>query len=863
MDNLSKLRFWAKTTPTSDPGVDVFHHTRNVGYVARLLAEARRESLDRFRITPSEAAVMAAMHDVGKISQGFQAKCKVWLTQSGLEHQARSERWAELCEPYHDKVSQFSVARLLRARGFSPESADWWAVAPGSHHGHLHDPLSLRQERNGMRTDGWEVERQRVAEKLIEAFGEPPAGEIDDRSPALWWLAGLTTVADWIGSDERFFPTDCNPTEDQARAWAHDALDAIGFLRPEVIPGRSFEQLFNLRGADDHPCKPNDLQLAAYRVIQEPGVYVIEAPMGMGKTEAALWVAYRLLCEGNATGIYFALPTQVTSNRIQVRVADFVTNMCGNAESVRLIHANSWLTDTVFQPRFAHTLNRTESDADARFGRDWFASAKRALLAPFGVGTVDQALLSVVAAKHFFVRRFGLAGKVVVVDEVHSYDVYTGTLIRCLCEELLALGCTVILLSATLIAERRDKLIRRDTANSVEPTKEPYPLITGFAEPDRPIPPTPALAPEPKTVHLSFKAAEEALDRAWLAACDEASILWICDTVGEAQRTYERLLRRRGDDGPDVALLHSRFPYFRREALEDLWMKRLGKGNPDRRGCVLVSTQVVEQSVDVDADLLITELAPTDMLLQRIGRLWRHPRTKRTLPRAECWILAEADSLASYRDWSAQLIKRRLKPKGNVYAPYVLLRSWEVWTDRSSITLPSDIRGLIESTYCERDDEPAGWQTLYGEIKGVEYAEDRLATRSSNIWQVTLNDEEGKQTRLNDQPTVSLVLARTFDGKHASLLDGSAIELTGEEFDLSVARALHRNLVRTPKWVFERFESEQATRRYVRGNQNVAVVGEDGTITLDGLKPEVALRYRADLGVAIQRRRGEDDEFGI
>lgn len=860
MDDLSKLHFWAKTTPAGDPGIDVFHHTRNVGYVARLLAEARGQSLDRFRLSATEVSVMAALHDIGKISQGFQAKCEAWLRQSPLAQQARLERWIDLYEPFHDKVSQFSVARLLQSKGLSPESADWWAVAVGAHHGHLHDPSRLRQGHLGMKVDDWEVERQRVAARLIEALGEPPLTNIVYHSPELWWLAGLTTIADWIGSDERFFPTDCHPTEKQAQAWARDALESIGFSKPEVIPDLSFEQLFDLRGADGCSCEPNELQLTAYRTIGEPGLYVIEAPMGMGKTEAALWVTYRLLCKGKATGLYFALPTQVTSNRIQLRVGDFVGRMCMNAERVRLIHANSWLIDST-QPRLVPTHKRSKDDSDARSGRDWFASAKRALIAPFGVGTVDQALLSIVAARHFFVRRFALAGKVVVIDEVHSYDVYTGTLVRRLCEELLSLGCTVILLSATLIQGRRNKLLRNIASSDA--AMEPYPLITGFVESGDAIPPMPAQAPEPKTVHISFVIGEEALEQGWKAACNGACVLWICDTVGEAQRKYECFLQKRGDTGPNVGLLHSRFPFFRRNTLEDHWMRVLGKGNTDRRGCLLMATQVVEQSVDLDADLMITELAPTDMLLQRMGRLWRHPRGSRPVERPEFWILAEADSLESYAGWSATEIKRRLKPKGNVYAPYVLLRSWEVWRGRDSLILPTDVRGLLEATYCERDDEPEGWQRLFEDIEGTDFAERQLALRNTNIWQVTLADEEGKQTRLNDQPTVSLVLARDFDGHSGVLLDGSAIELTDEEFDIRVARALHCNLVRVPKWVFDRFESLQSIKRYVRGDRVVSEVGEDGVIGLAGLKAELVLRYRDDLGVVIERKAGEDDEFGI
>jgi CRISPR-associated endonuclease/helicase Cas3 len=134
--------------------------------------------------------------------------------------------------------------------------------------------------------------------------------------------------------------------------------------------------------------------------------------MGCGKTEAALAAAYQLIAAGKAAGLYFALPTQVTSNRIHLRVQPFVERISLHPAEVRLAHGASWLAET--KPPVE--LRPASSDIDAlehvRAGRSWFAFAKRALLAPFGVGTIDQALLGIVAAKHFFVRQFGLAGKV-------------------------------------------------------------------------------------------------------------------------------------------------------------------------------------------------------------------------------------------------------------------------------------------------------------------------------------------------------------------------------------------------------------------------------------------------------------------
>jgi len=543
---------------------------------------------------------------------------------------------------------------------------------------------------------------------------------------------------------------------------------------PKIRSGLSFEELF--------PFPPNHLQQIVVDYIRRPGIYAIEAPMGMGKTEAALACAYQLLCCGAATGIYFALPTQATSNRIYLRLADFVQRICPDAPPTKLIHSNSWLMDNLVHLKPASTFNDVN---DARQGRDWFASAKRALLAPFGVGTVDQALLSVVAAKHFFVRRFALAGKVVIVDEVHSYDVYTGSLIGTLCAELERLGCTVILLSATLTRARRTTFVEPGVYPNGDEVLEPYPLISGRTTDGQTLPTAPADGPHQKTVFLNFveedKAAREALNRAGKGAC----VLWVCNTVARAQQTF-RHLHVLGAENVQMGLLHARFPYYRRMELEENWMSALGKDGVRPLGCILVSTQIVEQSVDLDADLIITDLAPTDMLLQRMGRLWRHERGNRSMDKPEYHIIREKESLEELRRLSAPAIKEVLGTKARVYAPYVLLRSLEVWAGRKRLMLPNEVRKMLKKTYADRDKLPESWLQLRNEIEGEGYAKRMKADMAANMFNTALPDEEGVQTRLNEIPMVSLVLVRQFDGHSITLMNGESCWLKSDEFQIDV-----------------------------------------------------------------------------
>jgi CRISPR-associated endonuclease/helicase Cas3 len=312
--------------------------------------------------------------------------------------------------------------------------------------------------------------------------------------------------------------------------------------------------------------RPNSLQTTTLELVREPGVYVVEGPMGYGKTEAALAAAYRLMSDGKANGLYFALPTQITSNRIHLRVKPFVERICGDSATVRLTHSSSWMVENEPMPILrAASPKDPEAEDNARSARSWFASSKRALLAPFGVGTIDQALLGIVASKHFFVRQFGLAGKVVILDEVHTYDVYTGTLITVLIKRLRALQCTVLVLSATLTEKRRRELLELPEDRSLG---RAYPMVSGVGaslveqgcEP-----------PPPKTIRISSVSraipAQEVLKRASRGEC----LLWIRNTVDEAQETYQSLRDASGGAGPSLALLHSRFPFFRRAELEDFW----------------------------------------------------------------------------------------------------------------------------------------------------------------------------------------------------------------------------------------------------------------------------------------------------
>jgi len=865
---------WAKTTADDQPGISVRDHCLNVGCVAERLLALLPPQLHK--LIPPGAATLAALHDIGKVSPGFQQKCMAWLVDHNLAESAKKQNWS-LCETHHGKVTAFALWQHFRAKW----GGDQWervAHCVGAHHGTLFGKIFAKPPKNDP-TDWASQARRKLLMELEQLLGKLPKESSELAESALWHLAGLISVADWIGSDERFFsPAACDQQRSlrAARADARRAVAALGWGVYRVQPWLTFTNLFGFE-------KPSDIQSRAAALAEPPAVALIEASMGTGKTEAALALAYRVIESGAAKGLYFALPTQVTSNRIHLRVREFLKRATAERAFLRLAHANSWLRDdscAVISPA-------GHEDKTPAVARDWFASAKRALLAPYGVGTIDQALFGVVAAKHFFVRRFALAGKVVVLDEVHSYDLYTGTLVDHLVRRLRELGATVVVLSATLTAQRKRELLGLPEGT---PLNDHYPLLSvlpkaGGVLAQLEIKPERSREVAVRCVKFEEgEAAAECLRRAERGEC----VLWIRNTVAEAQAAFRRLRSDRCGEETVIALLHSRFPLFRREKLERLWLNRLGK-NPRRRprGCVLVATQVVEQSVDIDGDFLLTDLAPTDMLLQRIGRLWRHqerPQMAARRPataRREVWV----NCPPLQKDADARALKRALGKSARVYAPYVLLRSLAEWrkvAERSVLVLPKDIRPLLEATYDKpASDEPSSWAGLRQELKEERERLQERANAVTRVWSMEeLDDEEGVQTRWSKLETGWLLLVR----RAAKRGDDLELEpLHGQPFtvrrrrrnrqavrrrdrNIDAAKRIHHNLARMDAWLIREGREcvPEALEGYVRGPFALGIVkgGHNGPIHWPGQNQPSRLFYDEDLGIEIQpsRRRAPISE---
>jgi CRISPR-associated endonuclease/helicase Cas3 len=772
----------------------------------------------REALFPYGSELIAAAHDVGKVSPTFQKR----IAQSlGIELSGFDAVNSDLEQNWmgHPGVSKAATQGI---GPFIPEIL-------GRHHGSSPALGLYRANCEVFGGDAWQERREELIVALKKRLHSDWPHVRDEIHASV--LSGLTTVADWIGSGPYF--------EQPGVSWeplVNQALDRAGFIRPRVRRGLSFRDIFQFA--------PRPIQSRLADACRQPGVYILEAPMGLGKTEAALYAAYKALESDRAGGIYFALPTQLTSNKIFDRVNLFLDKILEPEQANRrslLVHGS------------ARLLEEAELGEDGGPGGSWFNSTKRGLLAPFAVGTVDQALMAVMNVRHGFVRTFGLAGKVVILDEVHSYDGYTGTLLDNLVNALVEIRCTVIILSATLTRERRSLLLGGEPSQ-----EERYPLVT--ACPREGVPQTVATDP-PEDVEVALRFVsdnERAMDEALSRAEDGQQVLWVENTVLEAQERYKTLASRSHDCGVDCGLLHSRFIKADRQRNERLWVGLYGPGGKTTRasrGRILIGTQVVEQSLDIDADFLVTRLCPTDMLLQRMGRLWRHENDRPSSARNEAWILSSSRE-ATIADPETALGTSRF-----VYSPYVLCRTLETWVNKESVSIPSQIRNLLETTYEERGETGvlAGFkhdlETRRQKLRG-------LALVGVSRGGVTL--PERAATRYSEMDTVEILLLRHLRKQGADTVvtftDDDVLTLPDHPWTRGMpewrkaAVALQLHTVTVSESVAPPAISDQSlgwlkNYVYLEDNFRVAIVQDDGAISpLLGERGQLNAVYDSEIG---------------
>ena len=810
---------WDQCLAKSDPPKSVLRHSLECGAVYEALLKA--EGLPEDLIGP-DTALFALGHDCGKISPHFQANIGR-LQYPSFRLQSKEKR--------HEVISEAAMEDFLGLR------RDAAAKIAGWHHGKHKDP---GDPADSLRFGGpaWQEQRRAFLER-IAAHAEAVPPRMTDAATLL--TAGMVCIADWISSDENNFRDDLTDSFAEMKAEGERILRRIGWRCPELKPGLAFRDIF--------PFEPNEAQKRLCEAATGPGVYVLENTMGAGKTEAALYAAYRLISGGVNRGLFFALPTRLTSNKIHERVQKFLDRVLSAPGHARLIHGSAWL----------------ESSGGGAMGpgEDWFAPSKRALLEPFGVGTIDQALKGVLNVKHFFVRLAGLAGKVVIIDEAHSYDAYMFFLLKELCRLLVELKCTVIVLSATLPSARRAELL----GCTGTPPQIGYPRLTrsrdGQIGQD-------TFAPSHRmTVGIRAIDPESAAAEAIEAARNGCNTSVIVNTVQDAQELFRQIRTEMLEEEFPVGLLHSRFPMWRRNEIESFWLGRLGKNaGPDRpHGSILVSTQIIEQSVDLDFDFMISETVPSDLMFQRMGRLWRHERATRPVPGPVfCWMdhrLRSADT--------AKEAKALAGSNGKVYSPWLLLRSEKIWSVRDSVMIPDQMDDILESNYEENPADEAERELLNELNETVRSMTAKACTASqlslSGQQASSGDDGDDAATRLSDYPQTSVLLLRSFRNTGSecelALSDGKSYSAVRDErFDIGKMRAFAENTANIPLyWLGEPERGSdlpEPLKTYWKFDAPVILqIAEDGTLFLQD-ENETPIRYDDIFGLSrIQDKKGD------
>jgi len=594
-----------------------------------------------------------------------------------------------------------------------------------------------------------------------------------------WLLAGLTVLADWLGSNQRHFPpvSDVLPLEKYWQCALNQAQQAHLSL-PESAPVKVFDS--------PHTLFPfikqfTPLQQKAISVdISAPGpqLLVLEDVTGAGKTEAAMILAHRLMSAGKGNSLYVGLPTMATSNAMFSRLACSYRALFQKTSSPSLILAHG---ARHMSAAFNHSLwseeNLGESDyqpeevAASSACNQWFAdSRKKSLLADVGVGTLDQLLMAAMPFKHQSLRLLGLYDKILILDEVHAYDAYMVRLLEGLLTFHAAQGGSAIILSATLPLSLRQKLLNafQKGCGVTLPVLNPdagYPWFSHLTSQGLQESYTPTRQEVTRCVPVSWLVEPtQAIELIEKSVNEGCCLCWIRNTVDDAIDVYRQLLQRGNIPPENLLLFHSRFAFIDRMDIESQALDWFGKESTAelRRGKVLIATQVIEQSLDLDLDVMISDIAPIDLLIQRAGRLQRHQRGPRRTPTLH--ILAPDWQPDAKPGWLGET----LRGTGVVYADHACLwRTQAVLREKGVIRMPDDARELVESVYEEWIPSPDGLQRISDTVFGLKVSEksaaaqmllDRDSGYDRNASDFLWSDEVELSTRLSEK-NVDLYLA--------------------------------------------------------------------------------------------------------
>lgn len=736
---------------------------------------------------------LAAAHDLGKATPAFAVQVENLadrLRDKGFQFPIRLDLRSR--SP-HSHESQAILNTWLVDQGFEPGVATAFSIVTGGHHGvaPVNHDINAADSPVQRGDDHWRRAQHELAEWLADHSGiRPVLASImssPPRPPAQVLLTATVIIADWIASDATRFPYHGGGTSGQRAeaAWRTLALTRPWRPRPEGGLDRLFQDRFDLPdGAAIRPVQRAMAEVA--RDAREPGLMVLEAPMGEGKTEAALLAAEILAEKFGLGGCFVALPTMATSDAMFHRVHQWIDHLPAGEVSIFLAHGKAALNPEYQNiARVSRMLDVTEGSdrrpvddgcgAGVAVALEWLTGRKKGVLSSFVVGTIDQILVGALRSRHLALRHLAVAGKVVVIDEVHAADEYMSVYLERALHWLAAYRVPTVLLSATLTVARRDGFVeayRSGWSDYVSGDKSPDgTATTQRAKSDSPIrgrrrpiesdgPAVPAavvtaldypilttasgsgragraVVPSARTSVIEVEFVDDdpelLVNLIRHALVDVGVVAVVRNTVVRAQQTAALLRAAFAEYGEDVVrLLHSRFLAPDRMSREQQLRSMLGPPEVARRPdgvMIVVGTQVLEQSLDVDFDLLITDLAPVDLVMQRTGRLHRHQRP----PAQRGRMAAPRCIIAGVQDWH---VEPPVPDDGSlfVYGRSLLLRSAHVLRQHiastGAVRLPDDIAALVNKAYDPGLTVPDSWQEVFAdaEQKAARLSESRRSS---------------------------------------------------------------------------------------------------------------------------------------
>ncbi len=815
MTDASYFHYWGKARKEGEAG-EPYHrltyHSLDVAAVGHVLLDRHPLLFERLaammHLAKPEARewciFLLGIHDLGKFARSFQM----------LREDLRAEFWPDEQGVRQDySVRHDSLGRIIwrdrrlgiRRKLFTdePESVDdfvqdvldFWLDPVFGHHGW--PPGTPEEARRHFTTCDAEAALDFVRTwsaiigldiSAVAAHMQEP-GWAEQQKKASWLLAGIAVLCDWLGSDETVFEycSDIMPLEaywnDCALPLAEKVIEKAGIIPPPAHKPMPLGVLFPYI----EQATPLQRTCAEIELVDEPQLFILEDVTGAGKTEAALMLAHRLIAADQGRGVYIGLPTMATANAMYERMAQVYRMLYADAASPSLIlsHSARHLSDL-----FQQTLLDAEPKEQSRPGQQiitaqcnrWLAdSRKKALLADVGIGTLDQALLGVVAVRHQSLRLLGLLNKVLILDEVHAYDAYTNRLMHNLIRFHAAFGGSVILLSATLTRQQRQALVdafqagRGDSEPSTVQSAD-YPLLTRTRSANRPeeckLQTRDSVRRSVAVKFLNHKAeiAQTIQDAVEAGQC----VCWIRNTVGDVRETWGQLRETDWLARDHLHLFHSRYALGDRLEIEQRMLALFGKDRnaQDRHGQVLIATQVVEQSLDLDFDLMISDLAPVDLLIQRAGRLHRHSRDKQghllqegeADERGKPLLIVHAPPFTE--EPAANWYKDKFLHASHVYSHTLILwRTAQILQNRGGWRMPEDARELLEYVYDPEGEIPVGLSDNDLKAEGERYSDQDMARDAALILEAGYsdsakwNEEAHLKTRLGED-TRPLYLAR-------------------------------------------------------------------------------------------------------